>query len=99
MVVDTRHAVGMTTAEGAELLMHIGIDTVKLGGKHFQAHVVPGQAVKKGELLVSFDLEAIRAAGFPLTTPMLVCNSDDYAAVEPLAGGSIQTGEDLLKVR
>jgi len=99
MVFDTRHAVGMTTAEGAELLMHIGIDTVKLGGKHFQAHVVPGQAVKKGELLVSFDLEAIRAAGFPLTTPMLVCNSDDYAAVEPLAGGSIQTGEDLLKVR
>ena len=99
MVFDTRHAVGMTTAEGAELLMHIGIDTVKLGGKHFTAHVQPGQAVKKGDLLISFDMEAIRAEGFPLTTPMIVCNSDDYTAVEPLAGGSIQAGADLLKVR
>jgi PTS system D-glucosamine-specific IIC component len=99
MVFDTRHAVGMTAAKGTELLLHIGIDTVKLGGKHFTAHVQPGQAVKKGELLVSFDMEAIRAAGFPLTTPMIVCNSDDYTAVEPLAGGSIQAGADLLKVR
>ncbi len=99
MVFDTRHAVGMTTAAGTELLMHIGIDTVKLEGRHFTAHVQPGQAVKKGQLLVSFDMEAIRSAGYPLTTPMLVCNSDDYAAVEPLAGGSIQAGQDLLKVR
>ena len=99
MVFDTRHAVGMTTAAGAELLMHIGIDTVKLGGQHFTAHVQPGQAVKKGELLVSFDMEAIRAAGFPLTTPMIVCNSDDYTAVEPLLGGAVQAGADLLKVR
>jgi PTS system D-glucosamine-specific IIC component len=79
--------------------MHIGIDTVKLEGRHFTAHVQPGQSVKKGDLLVSFDMKAIRAAGYPLTTPMLVCNSDDYAAVEPLAGGSIQAGADLLKVR
>ena len=99
MVFDTRHAVGMTTTAGAELLMHIGIDTVKLGGQHFTAHVQPGQAVKKGQLLVSFDMEAIRSAGYLLTTPMLVCNSDDYTAVEPLAGGSIQAGADLLKVR
>ena len=99
MVFDTRHAVGMTTAAGTELLLHIGIDTVKLGGQHFTAHVQPGQAVKKGELLVSFDMEAIRAAGFPLTTPMIVCNSDDYTAVEPLLGGAVQAGADLLKIR
>ena len=99
MVFDTRHAVGMTTAAGAELLLHIGIDTVKLGGKHFTAHVQPGQAVKQGELLVSFDMDAIRAEGFPLTTPMIVCNSDDYAAVEPLAGGAIQAGAQLLTLR
>ena len=99
MVFDTRHAVGMTTTAGAELLMHIGIDTVKLEGRHFTAHVQPGQAVKKGDLLVSFDMKAIRSAGYPLTTPLLVCNSDDYAAVEPLAGGSIQASADLLKVR
>ncbi|MBE6951712.1 MAG: PTS glucose transporter subunit IIA [Ruminococcaceae bacterium] len=99
MVFDTRHAVGMTTAEGAELLMHIGIDTVKLGGTHFTAHVQPGQSVRKGELLVSFDMDAIRAEGFPLTTPMIVCNSDDYTAVEPLAGGSIRAGAELLTLR
>ena len=99
MVFDTRHAVGMTTAAGMELLLHIGIDTVKLEGRHFTAHVQPGQAVKKGELLVSFDMEAIRAAGFPLTTPMIVCNSDDYTAVEPLLGGAVQAGADLLKIR
>ena len=99
MVFDTRHAVGMTTTAGAELLMHIGIDTVKLEGRHFTAHVQPGQAVKKGDLLVSFDMKAIRSAGYPLTTPLLVCNSDDYTAVEPLATDSIQAGADLLKVR
>ena len=99
MVFDTRHAVGMTTAAGTELLLHIGIDTVKLGGKHFRAHVAPNQAVKKGDLLISFDMEAIRAEGFPLTTPMIVCNSDDYTAVEPLAGGSIQAGAELLTLR
>ena len=99
MVFDTRHAVGMTTAQGTELLLHIGIDTVKLGGMHFTAHVQPGQTVRKGDPLVTFDMEAIRAAGFPLTTPMIVCNSDDYAAVEPLMGGSVQIGTDLLKVR
>ena len=99
MVFDTKHAVGMTTAAGTELLLHIGIDTVKLGGQHFTAHVQPGQAVKKGDTLITFDMEAIRAAGFPLTTPMIVCNSDDYAAVEPLLGGAVQAGADLLKVR
>jgi len=99
MVFDTRHAVGMTTAAGTELLMHIGIDTVKLAGRHFEAHVQPGQTVQKGQLLVSFDMDAIRAEGFPLTTPMIVCNSDDYAAVEAVAAGEIQAGTDLLKVR
>ena len=99
MVFDTRHAVGMTTADGTELLMHIGIDTVKLGGKHFTAHVSPEQSVKKGDLLVSFDMEAIRAEGYPLTTPMLVCNSDDYAAVDTVAKGSVKAGAALLEVR
>ena len=98
MVFDTKHAVGMTTADGTELLMHIGIDTVKLGGKHFTAHVAAEQSVRKGDLLVSFDMDAIRAEGYPLTTPMLVCNSDDYAAVEAVAAGKIKAGTDLLKV-
>ena len=88
----------VTTDAGVELLMHIGIDTVKLGGKHFEAHVAPEQKVKKGDLLVSFDMDAIKAAGFPLTTPLIVCNTDEYAAVKPLASGNVKHGADVLSV-
>ena len=98
-VFETKHAVGMTTDDGVELLMHIGIDTVKLGGKHFEAHVAPEQAVKKGDLLVTFDMEAIKAEGYPLTTPMIVCNTDDYASIQTLASGTVENGADLLNVQ
>ncbi|MBQ5866568.1 MAG: PTS transporter subunit EIIC [Oscillospiraceae bacterium] len=98
-VFETKHAVGMTTDGGVELLLHIGIDTVKLGGKHFEAHVAPEQTVKKGDLLVSFDMAAIKAAGYPLTTPMIICNTDDYASINTLATGSVNHDVDLLSVQ
>ena len=98
-VFETKHAVGLTTADGVEILLHIGIDTVKLGGKYFQTHIEPEQAVKKGDLLVSFDMDAIKAEGYPLTTPMIICNTDDYAAVETLVSGNVQGGADLLTIR
>ena len=98
-VFETKHAVGMTTDDGVELLMHIGIDTVKLGGQHFEAHVTPEQKVKKGDLLVSFDMDAIKAAGYPLTTPMIVCNTDDYTHFQVLRSGEIQNGVDLLNIK
>ena len=98
-VFETKHAVGMTTDDGVELLLHIGIDTVKLGGKYFEAHVAPEAMVKKGDLLVSFDMDAIKAEGYPLTTPMIICNTDDYAAVEVLVSGNVQGGADLLTIR
>ena len=79
--------------------MHIGIDTVKLGGKYFEAHVAPEQNVKKGDLLVSFDMDAIQAEGYPLTTPMIVCNTDDYASISVLASGTVENGADLLNVQ
>ncbi len=99
MVFETCHAVGMNTADGVELLLHIGIDTVKLNGQHFTAHVQPGQTVKQGDLLVSFDMNAIKAAGYPLTTPMIVCNSDDYAAIETKASDAVTPASILLQVR
>lgn len=95
-VFDTKHAIGLTTDSGAELLMHIGIDTVRLGGKHFTTHVQPEQRVKRGDLLVSFDMDAIRKAGYSLVTPMVVCNTDQYAAVKPQKSGTVQAGEDFL---
>ena len=96
---DTHHAIGLVTSEGVELLLHIGINTVELGGKHFEAHVAVGQKVKKGDLLISFDIPAIQAAGYLCTTPMIVCNTDDYQSVKTLAEGDIQPGSALLEVK
>ena len=96
---DTHHAVGMTTVDGAELLMHIGIDTVKLGGKHFTYLVNEGDKVRKGQPLIRFDIEAIKAEGYPVTTPLLVCNTDEYAAVTPKASGTVKQGDALLELK
>ena len=96
---ETHHAVGMTTVDGAELLMHIGIDTVKLGGKHFTYLVNEGDKVKKGHPLIRFELEAIKAEGYPVTTPLIVCNTDDYAAVAAKASGTVKQGDALLELK
>ncbi len=96
---ETHHAVGMTTADGAELLMHIGIDTVKLGGMHFTYLVNEGDKVKKGQPLIRFELEAIKAEGYPVTTPLIVCNTDDYAAVAAKASGTVKQGDALLELK
>ncbi len=97
-VFDTKHAVNMVSEDGVELLMHIGIDTVKLEGKYFESHVTDGQKVKKGDLLVSFDRKAIQAAGYKLTTPLLICNTDDYTAVQPVSEGVVSAGEAAIKI-
>lgn len=97
-VFDTCHAVNMRSDQGAELLLHVGIDTVKLGGKYFTAHVQDGQQVKTGDLLLSFDADKIRQAGYQLTTPLIVCNSEDYSKMEPLAAGVIRAGAAFLRL-
>ena len=98
-VFDTKHAVGLLTSDDVEILMHIGIDTVRLNGQYFEAHVSEGQSVKKGDLLISFDMAAIKKAGYLCTTPMIVTNTDDYKSVKPLATGTIKAGQDLLAVK
>lgn len=97
-VFDTKHAINLVSEDGAEILLHIGIDTVKLDGKYFEAHVSDGQQVKKGDLLISFDIGKIREAGFLLTTPLIICNSDDYSSAEALAEGRISAGDKLLRL-
>lgn len=99
LVFATKHAVGMTTEDGVELILHIGIDTVKLNGEHFEAHVEPGQQVKKGDLLVSFDMEAIKEAGYLCTTPMIISNTDDYKEINAIPAGEIKAGQDILEVK
>lgn len=98
-VFDTHHAIGLLTEDGVELLLHIGINTVELKGQHFQAHVQADQKVKKGDLLISFDIEAVRAAGYQLTTPMIVCNTESYQSVVPVTTGTVKAGDSLLEVK
>lgn len=98
-VFDTKHAVNMVSDDGVEILLHIGIDTVKLGGQYFEAHVSDGQEVKKGDLLISFDMDKIKAAGYRVTTPLIIGNTDDFASVEPVAQNSVSAGDMILKIK
>ena len=90
------HAVGLTCDNGAELLIHVGIDTVNLDGKHYTGHVEDGQRVKAGDLLLEFDIAAIEAEGYKTITPVIVTNSDDYADVERAAGAVTACRDTLL---
>ena len=72
---------------------------VKLGGKHFTYLVNEGDKVKKGQPLIRFELEAIKAEGYPVTTPLIVCNTDDYAAVAAKASGAVKQGDALLELK
>lgn len=99
LLFPTNHAIGLATDDGAELLIHVGMDTVELDGKGFTAHVVQGSKVKKGQLLLSFDIEAIKEAGYSVVTPVIVTNSADYQTVETVASGSIELGQNLLDIR
>lgn len=89
------HAVGLQCDNGAELLIHVGIDTVNLNGKHYTGHVAEGQRVQAGELLLEFDAEAIEKEGYKTITPVIVTNSDQYAAVE-LSLGAVTANRDTL---
>ena len=97
-VFDTKHAVGLSTESGMELLIHIGINTVELNGKYFTSHVKNGDHVKKGQLLISFDMEKIKAAGYDVTTPLIVTNSDDYKDVKILSEGSVTPSDKVLEI-
>ncbi|MFL0166710.1 beta-glucoside-specific PTS transporter subunit IIABC [Candidatus Clostridium helianthi] len=95
---ETKHAIGITAEDGTEILIHIGLDTVKLGGKHFTAHVKSGDKVKIGDLLVEFDIEAIKREGYEVITPVLVTNSSDYKDVLSLIDKDVKEKDELIKV-
>ena len=99
-VFDTKHAIGIISDDGADVLLHIGIDTVKLNGKFFTTRVAQDQRVKKGDLLISFDMDGIKKAGYKVTTPMIIANTDEYSAVKPLlTDGTVEKGAPILEVK
>ncbi len=97
-LADTLHAIGIE-AGGVELLIHVGIDTVEMKGDGFKSHVKEGQAVKKGDLLLTIDLEKIKAAGHPATIMVAVTNSDELASVEASAAGKLMPGDPLMSLK
>ena len=97
-IFDTKHAVGLSTENGMELLIHIGINTVELEGKYYTAHVKAGDHVNKGQLLISFDMDKIKDAGYDMTTPLIVTNSDDYKDVKILQEGSVTPSDKVLEI-
>ena len=99
MLFQTKHAINIISEGGAEILLHIGIDTVKLYGKYFETHVKDGDKFKKGDLLISFDMEGIRREGYKLSTPMIVCNTTDYESVKAVAKGNVKHGDRVIELK
>ena len=97
-IFDTGHAVCIATEAGAELLIHIGIDTVSMDGKGFVKKVADGAKVRKGDVLIEADLDAIKAAGHPATTMMILTNADDFSKVEKTAAGTVTTADLVMKI-
>lgn len=95
-VLPSKHAVGLISSDGVELLIHVGIDTVQLKGEHYTSHVTAKQQVKKGDLLLEFDIAAIKAAGYSTVTPVIVTNSKKYSDVLPAPVTKVSAGEDIL---
>ena len=98
MMFDTGHAVSLTTDFGAEILIHVGIDTVNLQGEHYTVHCKNGDKVKKGQLLIEFDKDAIAAAGYDTVTPVVICNSDDFGTFETVTGKTVAEGDVVIKL-
>ena len=92
----TGHAIGLKTDNGAELLIHIGMDTVKMEGRGFKTHVNQGDRVTKGQLLIEFNIDLIQKEGYPVITPMLVTNSASYTDIVTVEGKTITNGESII---
>ena len=98
MMFETGHAISLVADFGAEILIHVGLETVSLKGEHFTIHCANGDKVKKGQLLIEFDLEAIKAAGFNIITPMLVCNSGDYTTFKTNVNKTVTNDDVVIEI-
>ena len=95
-VFPTGHAVGVTTRDGVEILIHVGMDTVELKGQFFKTVVEADQKVKRGDLLLEADMEEISNAGYDTVTPMIICNSSDFSEITCKTEGMVEAGEEVM---
>ncbi|MFV0466773.1 MAG: glucose PTS transporter subunit IIA [Lachnospiraceae bacterium] len=95
-IFPTKHAIGILSENGAEILIHIGMDTVNLNGQYFETHVEQGQIVKKGDLIVSFDMDSIVAEGFSVQTPIIITNTTKFTDIIPIESKEVDVGNDIL---
>lgn len=98
-VFATRHAIGLKADHGVEILIHVGINTVELGGKFYTSHVTEGDRVRTGQVMLTFDMEKIKEAGYDVTTPMIVTNSDDYQEIRILKTGNVTKQDAVLEIK
>ena len=88
----------LTSSDGVEVLLHIGLDTVKLNGKHYTIHAEEGQQVKKGDLLLEADLEQIKAEGFDIITPVVICNSEEFSEIGMAKSSQVTAGNVIINI-
>ena len=98
MMFETGHAVSLVSESGAEILIHVGLETVSLEGKPFTVHVHDGDKVTKGQLMLEVDLEAVKAAGLPTITPVLICNTDAYPTFKTHVGTDVTNDDVVLEL-
>ena len=98
MMFTTGHAVSLIADNGAEILIHVGLETVNLEGKHFTVYAKNGDKVKKGEVLMEMDIEAIKAAGYNTITPMVICNSGDYPKMSTTIGKDVTNADVVISL-
>ena len=97
--MSTKHAIGVTSDDGVEILIHIGMDTVELNGEGFESFVKQNERVKKGDLLIRVNLDKIKAAGLSMITPIVVTNSNSYKAISIDAKNTVDKGQVLLTIQ
>ena len=98
MMFTTGHAVSLVADCGAEILIHVGLETVSLEGKPFTIHAANGDKVKKGQLLIEADLDAVKAAGLPTITPMVICNTDAYSTFNTIVGKDVTNNDVVIEL-
>ncbi len=98
MMFDTGHAVSLVADFGAEILVHIGLDTVNLKGEHFTVHAKSGEKVTRGQLLMEVDLEAVKAKGYDVITPVVICNSGEYSTFKTQVDKTVAAGDEIIRL-